>query len=429
MDARRRRQLEWYLRSALAIATSSNSSIYTHGPDNIGASGLLTPTLTWITPSSVSKPQFAITFAPTSAAAVSDILAITINGVEYNKTLTAQHIAEGDYSVAIPELLNATYTVWLKWTRGANYVYSNTISITINDPYTVPAFTAGPTISGTTAPTGDLTATWTVTGRPTPTIAHQWKRGGSNVGTNSATYTKSGADVGFAMTDDITASSLAGSTTLSSNAINVVAAGTFTKTYGNRQAIGAVTSVTWASADFGTISGSTDVIIAVAYGFNSISGTPTLTVDGVSATVVLHNDTTVTKTIFYRINLTSGGTKTVVISTAAGFFQYNAYLMIGKLGAGLNPVASATYSNGYSANGDPHVFFSGQSVPASGVGVFVYFIFNTNAISWSGTTAIFDTFNDGTTQVIWGWTDSDTDPTATGGGNSGDTRTMVAWGP
>jgi len=63
------------------------------------------------------------------------------------------------------------------------------------------------TISGIAKVGETLTATAnTVTGSPTPTASYQWKAGGSNVGTNSNTYTPLVGDVGKAITVVITES-------------------------------------------------------------------------------------------------------------------------------------------------------------------------------------------------------------------------------
>ena len=78
------------------------------------------------------------------------------------------------------------------------------------------------TISGTAAVGQTLTATASgVTGSPTPTLSYQWKRGATNIGTNSSTYTLVAADAGNTsnITCVVTATNSAGSANATSNTI------------------------------------------------------------------------------------------------------------------------------------------------------------------------------------------------------------------
>ncbi|AYJ85789.1 SGNH/GDSL hydrolase family protein [Sphingomonas paeninsulae] len=86
-----------------------------------------------------------------------------------------------------------------------------------------PSNTVAPAITGTAQDGQTLTVsngTWS--GTPAPTYAYQWKRGGTNVGTNAATYLVATADVGSTITCTVTATNTAGSALAMSAATAVV---------------------------------------------------------------------------------------------------------------------------------------------------------------------------------------------------------------
>jgi hypothetical protein len=85
-----------------------------------------------------------------------------------------------------------------------------------------PSNTVAPVISGTAVVGQTLTSTTgTWTGTPTPTYSYQWKRGATNIGTNSSTYTLVQADAGNTsnITCVVTATNAAGSANATSNTI------------------------------------------------------------------------------------------------------------------------------------------------------------------------------------------------------------------
>jgi len=77
------------------------------------------------------------------------------------------------------------------------------------------------TISGTAVVGETLTATASgVTGIPTPTLSYQWKRGGVNIGSATAsTYVLVAADAGTNITCEVTATNSAGSANATSNTL------------------------------------------------------------------------------------------------------------------------------------------------------------------------------------------------------------------
>jgi hypothetical protein len=85
-----------------------------------------------------------------------------------------------------------------------------------------PSNTVAPVISGTAVVGQTLTSTTgTWTGTPTPTYSYQWKRGATNIGTNSSTYTLVAADAGNTsnITCVVTATNAGGSANATSNQI------------------------------------------------------------------------------------------------------------------------------------------------------------------------------------------------------------------
>ena len=85
-----------------------------------------------------------------------------------------------------------------------------------------PSNTVAPVISGTAVVGQTLTSTTgTWSGIPTPTYSYQWKRGATNIGTNSSTYTLVAADAGNTsnITCVVTATNSAGSANATSNQI------------------------------------------------------------------------------------------------------------------------------------------------------------------------------------------------------------------
>jgi len=86
----------------------------------------------------------------------------------------------------------------------------------------IPPAISSATISGTAVVGQTLTATASgVTGSPTPTLSYQWKRGATNIGTNSSTYTLVQADAGNTsnITCVVTGTNIAGSANATSNTI------------------------------------------------------------------------------------------------------------------------------------------------------------------------------------------------------------------
>jgi hypothetical protein len=97
---------------------------------------------------------------------------------------------------------------------------SNGITVAGAPVNSVAPVVTGATLVGSTLTTTD--GTWT--GGTTIAFSYQWKRNGStNVGTNQNTYVTVTADIGFAVTCEVTGTNNAGSSTGTSNGITVAA--------------------------------------------------------------------------------------------------------------------------------------------------------------------------------------------------------------
>jgi hypothetical protein len=123
-----------------------------------------------------------------------------------------------------------------------------------------PVNSALPVITGSTVQGGVLTAT-TGTWSGSPTYAYQWKRGGTNVGTNANTYTSVAGDVGSTITVVVTATNAFGNASATS------------------AAVGPITSAAVAPANtvLPVISGSTTVGNALTATSGTWTGSPTPT--------------------------------------------------------------------------------------------------------------------------------------------------------
>jgi len=101
---------------------------------------------------------------------------------------------------------------------------SNTITAQI---YSSPNCTSPPIISGNTILVGSVLTTTdgTWTGNPTPTYDYQWKRGATNIGTNSPNYTTVFADANTSITCVVTATNAVNSVSITS--FNTLVMGTY----------------------------------------------------------------------------------------------------------------------------------------------------------------------------------------------------------
>ena len=120
-------------------------------------------------------------------------------------------LVAADSGAAITCVITATNA------SGSTPATSNTITA---QTYSAPVYVAAPVISGSNALGSTLTSTTgTWNGNPSPTYAYQWKRGATNIGTNSSTYTLVAADSAAAITCVVTATNSLGISSATSNTI------------------------------------------------------------------------------------------------------------------------------------------------------------------------------------------------------------------
>ena len=120
-------------------------------------------------------------------------------------------LVAADSGAAITCMVTATNA------SGSTPATSNTITA---QTYSSPVNTVAPVISGSTTLGSVLSSTTgTFTGNPSPTYAYQWKRGATNIGTNSSTYTLVAADSTASITCVVTATNALGSANSTSNTI------------------------------------------------------------------------------------------------------------------------------------------------------------------------------------------------------------------
>lgn len=151
-----------------------------------------------------------------------------------------------------------------------------------------PVNTVAPAVTGTAQARQTLsTTTGTWAGSPT-SYSYQWKRGATNVGTNSSSYTLVTADVGSTMTCVVTASNAAGSGNATSNTTSAVAANTpLAPTIGTATATGSTTATVsyTAPSDNGGATITSYTATSSPGGITgtlSTSGSGTITVSGLS---------------------------------------------------------------------------------------------------------------------------------------------------
>jgi len=96
-----------------------------------------------------------------------------------------------------------------------------TSNIIVAEALNAPVNTALPAISGTPVSGNTLTTTDGEWDYPVTSFAYQWKRGATNIGTNSPYYLLENVDRGASITCVVTATNAAGSTPATSNALEI----------------------------------------------------------------------------------------------------------------------------------------------------------------------------------------------------------------
>ena len=179
------------------------------------AIGSTTATVSYTAPVSDGGVPITLYTATSSPGGITGSLATSGSG-----TITVSGLTSG---------VAYTFTVTATNAIGTGPASAASNSITTNS---VPVNTVAPVVSGT-ATFGQTLSTTTGTWTGTPasfTYAYQWQRGGSNIGSATAsTYTLVSGDVGFTIRCVVTATNAAGSTSANSNSTAAVSAASLLK--------------------------------------------------------------------------------------------------------------------------------------------------------------------------------------------------------
>lgn len=144
-----------------------------------------------------------------------DAVIASATGIEGNITLTNLTIKDGDEFKCNLKTITLT---------SGNLIAYKTVSGYIETAPVAPSFTVAPAISGVAIIGQVLTSTTgTCSGTAPITYSYQWKRGVTNIGTNSSTYTLVTADAGQNITCQVTATNVAGSASATSNTLAILA--------------------------------------------------------------------------------------------------------------------------------------------------------------------------------------------------------------
>ena len=233
-----------WLRGGSQIAGQTASTYVIGASDSLAAITCeVTATNSYGSDSEVSNTITVANFAPVNTVAPT----VSPSGTQSTGTLitasvgTWSGVAPITYEykwtrngVAISGATASTYTIQLAddgttirvEVKGTNAYGTSAFVASSNSVSAVnaiaPSNTVAPVISGTAVVGQALTSTTgTWSGIPTPTYSYQWKRGATNIGTNSSTYTLVAADAGNTsnITCVITATNTAGSANATSNQI------------------------------------------------------------------------------------------------------------------------------------------------------------------------------------------------------------------
>jgi hypothetical protein len=384
-----------------------------------------TMTLAWTSTDADVRPTFSL--SNVSNPAVGDNLSLFFDSTEYAKTITPSHLydLETPFSTDIPELLNDTYAVQAVYTPdGGSPVYSNTVNVTIDVPYTAPAFVSNPTISRagntfTCVPATDFT------GRLIPTSTLQWRRDGVDIsGQTSTTYTKVDADDDTDITCRQTLTNSEGSAGANSNTI-VVPPDIWKQSASGIQLADkgfADNTHTFTGCDFVAGTG----IIAVA---KDITGALTgVSVTGIGSATKVVSDADEYASL-WKITVATPGSYSVVV-TRSGVHNIVG-INTGTL-VNVSATQTSTADLDFVVQAAPHST-AALTVPTNGVGICLFMGASTANVVWS-TGAEEDDGNmtaAGSQQLAMSFasfTESAT-PTVTSHGFAGVAMAAATWGP
>lgn len=191
------------------------------------------------------------------------------------------------------------------------------------------------------------------------------------------------------------------------------------------------------SVDFGSFGSTRTAVLCInffqTWAGNTVTG---VTVDTNGATLVVVHNTGFSKTAMYRIDVTSGGTKSIVVTSSGGMYNIDVVVHI-LAGVNNTPVGTDKDGTGF---GTTKVLFSGasgngtgsQAIPSGGVMILSCASQYNQALTFPAATTDVDTWSggSGTIQSASGHhTGSDLDPTVTAAANTEFAACGAIWGP
>lgn len=209
---------------------------------------------------------------------------------------------------------------------------------------------------------------------------------------------------------------------------------------GNHLRDAGISTTSTHSVDFGTFSGTRTAVLCINYfqtpTGNNITG---VTVDGNAATFVVHHfpgGVTYSKSAMYRIDVTSGGTKSIVVTSSAAMYWVDVIVHI-LSGVNSTPTATDKDATGF---GTTKTLFSGasgngtgtQSIPSGGVMILSMVSKTNKALTCPAATTDVDTWSAGSGAIRSAsghHTGSDIDPVATIASADEFTALGAIWGP
>jgi hypothetical protein len=380
--------------------------------------------LVWTSTSADVRPTFSL--ENVSSPAVGDELHFYFDGVDYSATMTNDETYKLKIAFPeIPEILNGTYEAYAEWHQGATVTTSNTVSVTIDSPDTIPVISGTPTISRT-GNTFTVVPT-TTTGRPLPTRTYQWYRDASAIsGQTGTTYTYSSpADEDTTITCRQIETNSEGSDEAASNGIYVPLDPWVASTAQPAIVDKALSSSThtFTSVDF--VAGLGIVMVGQNVPGRTITG---VTVNGNACTLVVADGATHYASM-WKVTVATPGSYDVVVTASA------ALALVGILTGTIESVNAAETDTAVMAiNGSLAPFSTSSSITVPTDGLGVAFMFST-ALSatavWSAPATISKNTTTGgiaatvsTATLLENGT-----PTLTSHSASGVAIVAAAWGP
>jgi hypothetical protein len=379
--------------------------------------------LEWTSTSSDVRPTFSL--ANVTEPAVGDELHLFFDGVEYTYQITNDETYKLKVGFPeIPEILNGTYDAYVEWHSGASVITSNTVSVTIDVPSSIPVISGTPTIARV-GNTFTVTPTSTA-GRPVPTRTYQWYRDASAIsGQTGTTYTyTSPADEDTTITCRQIETNSEGSDEAASNGIYVPLDPWVASTAQPAIVDKALSSSThtFTSVDF--VAGLGIVMVSQNVPGRTITG---VTVNGNACTLVVADGAT-HKASMWKITIGTPGSYDVVVTASAALALVG--ILTGTI-EGVNASETDTAILADTGSTAPFSTSSSITVPTNGLGLAFMFSSGSDTSVWSSPSTISKTTTTGgiSATVSTATLLENGTPTLTSHSSMGVAIVAAAWGP